>query len=348
MKKFTLLLFSFLFTIMVAKSQVKAIFVNDNSENQENSLIVYGLLEQYLGTLVYFDAIQNKRSPNYEELKPYNLVIWYCGSDEDDLYFWNGNYQDNPHLIEYLNNRGNLWSMGRGFLNARYIKPPRTFNDGTFLNDYLGIKGWLSESYTSDNGIGSPELALYNGTPLNTLTLKKIEWKSPPEPLVDGCGLVEGCYNAYIFAPAGYPLYGQPTAFYFPSTLFKNTTFTFDPVSMNSIGNLSTLLSDVLRFYEDILSDVDDFAEAQKSLKIFPNPAADILNIEFNYPGESTLKLSTLQGMILKQNIDAQANGSILKTQLSIGDLDDGVYLLSVETEDGVFNRKVIVKKNDF
>lgn len=136
--------------------------------------------------------------------------------------------------------------MGRGFLNARYIKPPITYISGSFLCDYLGINNWLSESSTSDNGSGSPDLAIYPTTPLNTLTLETIEWNVPFEPYVDGCGLVEGCYSAYVFAPEEYPLYGQLAAFYFSTPNFKNTTFTFNPAAISTTGILNILLIDVL------------------------------------------------------------------------------------------------------
>lgn len=325
-------------------SQVNAIFINDNSVSEENSLTVFGLLEQYLGTLTYFDAVQQQRSPDYSELKPYNLVIWYCGTDEDDLYFWNGNYKDNPNLIEYLNNKGNLWLMGRDFLNARYIKPPRNFQNGTFLYDYLGIEKWMSESYTSDNGTGDPELILSNGTLLNTLTLETLNWKTPPEPMVDGCGLITECYKAYIFGPSGYQLYGQPAAFYYPTSLFKNTTFTFDPAALDSKGNLSTLLSDVLRFYEDILSDIDDFAKAENKLKIFPIPTSDVLTINFDYQNSFSIKISTIQGNIVKEKKIDKANAGDQYIQINVKDLMNGIYLLTIETEDGTLNRKIVVE----
>jgi hypothetical protein len=345
MKKLILSFSFFLFGISIAQCQVKAIFVNDNSDNEENSLIVFGLLEQYLGTIAYFDAVQQERSPDYSELEPYNLVIWYCGTDEDELYFWDGDAQGNPNLTEFLNNKGNLWLMGRGFLNARYIKPPRTFNSGTFMYDYLGVNSWLSESATSDNGSGSPELARYPTTPLTTLTLETIEWNVPFEPYVDGCGLVEDCYNAYVFAPEEYPLYGQPTAFYFSTPNYKNTTFTFDPAAVSSTGILNILLIDVLRFYEDVLSDIDEIGLTKSNFSVYPNPASNFINVEFFYSGNSSLTISSPGGTVLTKKKLPNSNNGLINFVLPIQDFKDGIYLLSIETEDGILSRKFIVNK---
>ncbi len=268
MRKFTILLFVMLLGTLVSLGQITAMFVNDNSLDEESTELIYKLLEQNLGTLPYFDAIDSARSPSAAEMQDFNLVIWYCGADEDDLYFWNNNNQDNPNLEAYLNNGGSLWTIGSGFLNARFIKPPREFKSGTFIHDFLGVAKWSSETYTSDNGLGVPELASLSGSPVNTITLDIINWEDPPERFIDGCELVEGCSGVYVCAPNTYALHGEITAYYFPDSKFKNMTFTFDPAVMDSKGDISNVLSDILRFYEAILSDVDELSADQKNVII--------------------------------------------------------------------------------
>jgi len=345
MKKFLVIGIYFTFSILNLSGQITAIFVNDNTVDEESSLKVFTLIEQYLGTCAYFNATEEDRSPNFSELEPFNLVIWYCGTDEDDLYFWNGNYQDNPELSEYLDQGGNLWLMGRGFLNARYIKPPRNFNKDTFIYNYLGVSRWSSESYTSDNGMGAPELLRAYATLVNTLTLEKIEWEDPPEPMVDGCELIEGCHEAYYFGPGGYTLYGQPTAFYFHTSRNKNMTFTFDPYRMNSNGNLSTLLSDVLRFYEDILSDVGETGELIKSLKVYPIPADQVLNVDFIPTGSTLLRLLSARGEVVSEKLIIDSKGKLMQTQFDVRGLSNGIYLLSIENSVGKMGRKIVVSK---
>ena len=101
MKKFTLSLFIFLFISTIAFADVNALFVNDNSANESNTEMVFEVIEQYLGELTYFNAVASARSPVFFEMAEFNLVIWYCGLDEDDLYIWNDNYQDNPSNNPY-------------------------------------------------------------------------------------------------------------------------------------------------------------------------------------------------------------------------------------------------------
>jgi len=348
MKRLIFLLTFILFGTLFSTAQITAIFVNDNSVSEENTEIIFQIIEQYLGTLAYFDAVQNDRSPNYSELEPYNLVVWYCGIDEDDLYFWNDSFEDNPYLIEYLDNGGSLWMMGRGFLNARYIKPPRNYSDGTFLNDYLGINKWAVESFTSDNGLGVPSLIISPDNNINTLSLNILEWKNPPEPMVDGCKLVDGCSMAYIFAPGGYELYGESCAFYFPDKGFKNITFTFDPASLDSKGNASTLLSDVLSFYEDVLSSVDDIETIENSLKIFPNPSSGILNIEFEYSGETTIKLTDIVGNAVRERIMSGTQPGKVNARFQVGDLPSGIYFVRIENSTHSFSKKVMITESRF
>ena len=344
MRKITLLLFILLLGTIVSLGQITALFVNDNSIDEVNTETIYKLLEQNLGTLPYFDAVDSARSPRAAEMEPYKLVIWYCGADEDDLYIWNNNHQDNPFLMEYLDNGGSLWTIGSGFLNARYIKPPREFKDGTFLNDYLGVTKWSAETYTDDDGFGVPELVIKPGTPVNTLTLNIVNWEVPPERFVDCCELVEGCFGAYICGPNTYMFHGEITAFYY-SDNFENMTFTFDPYAMDSQGDMNVLLSDILRFYEEILSDVDETNGKIKSLKLYPNPALDILNIEFALIGEGKVLLIDILGNVLRQKYFSSTGNSLISTQLSVSDIPGGVYFLRVESPVGVISKSVVLAK---
>ena len=326
--------------------QLDAIFINDNSISEQNTEEIFQIIEQYLGTLDYFDAVEKERSPSYDELSAYNLVIWYSGKDDDDLYFWESGIKDNPELIEYLDNGGNLWTMGHGFLNSRYIKAPRTFEAGDFIYDYIGFNKWDAESYTDDNGIGVPSLIISPDNKINTLSLNILEWEDEqPEPFIDGCKMVDGCTPAYIFAPGGYELYGEAAAYYFSTGKFKNITFTFDPASIDSKGNTSTLLSDVLRFYEDILSDISENDLNNNSLKIYPNPAIDMLFVECRVETEITIELYDVTGQLVLKSQSEKPNQGKVKSEIDISSLPEGIYLVQIETNETTLSRKVIITK---
>ena len=339
------LYFFFTFVLIYSFStfaQLNALFVNDNSVNEADTELIYGILEQYLGTLDYFDAVENERSPNFAEMSHYKLVIWYCGSDEDGLYFWNGGFEDNPNLEEYLDFGGSLWLMGVDFLNARYIKPPREFSEGNFLFDYLGIEKWSVEAYTDDNGMGVPVLLVDTDSPADP-SLDSLNWENPPEPFVDGCKLLNGCYRTYRFGPAGYMLYGEPAAFYYPAQKFQNMTFTFDPARMDSKGNMSTLLSDILMFYEEILSGVEDITAAEGFIRLFPNPATDRINIEIESGRLLNVKLIDLVGNVRREKSLQHFNAINHQTSFKVDDLPGGIYFVRVETQARVYSKLAVI-----
>ena len=344
MKKHGFLLLISIIFFLPGFTQINALFVNDNSLNQEDSELMHGILEQYLGTLAYFDAVENERSPGFDEMSAYNLVIWYCSTDEENLYFWNGNFQDNEHLKEYLDFGGSLWLIGRDFLNARYIKPPRTYAAGSILFDYLGIDKWSAESQTDDNGQGVPVLLVENGSPVDP-SLDSLNWSSQTEPLVDGCQLVEGCYKTYKFGPTGYSLYGQAAAFYYPAKKFKNLTFTFDPVRMKSKGSIQVLLSDILIFYEEVLSGVESSYDPTPTIRIFPNPANSKINVELLSPHIERILIIDLLGNILKE-ISIEPNASYQRiSTIDVADLSEGIYFASFQNQDGMYSRKFVVTR---
>lgn len=344
MRKFTFFLIILLFGTLVSLGQITVMFVNDNSVNEANTETIYQLLEQNLGVLPYFDAVDSSRSPNYSELQSYDLIIWYCSNDEDDLYLWNDNNEDNPHLMEYLQNGGSLWLMGSGFLNARNIKPPRTYKSGTFLYDYLGVTKWSSETYTSDNGFGVPELVVKSGTPVNTITLDIINWEDPPEPMVDGCELAEGCSGIYIFGPNTYELHGEITAFYNAASQLENITFAFDPATMDAVGDMNNLLTDILRFYEEVLSGIGENNSDNNGLKIFPNPASAKINVAIELSGEVKVKLVDIVGNVLKEKITNSNSGSTL-TELSVSDLPGGVYFVRIENAATIISNTIVIAR---
>lgn len=72
---------------------------------------------------------------------------------------------------------------------------------------------------------------------------------------------------------------------------------------------------------------------AQAALKIFPNPATDIIYIDAVQRG--TFKIQDLRGAIIEQ-------GNLNGNSININNLTVGTYLLTVESEGGLFQSKVV------
>ena len=88
-----------------------------------------------------------------------------------------------------------------------------------------------------------------------------------------------------------------------------------------------------------------DENEFLNSLNVFPNPAENLLNVNFssNTPQNILLTISTITGQtIYKQQIDS-FTGAYSKT-IDLTDISKGIYLLKVVSEKGTVNKKVVIE----
>lgn len=83
--------------------------------------------------------------------------------------------------------------------------------------------------------------------------------------------------------------------------------------------------------------------QLDQTLKVFPNPASDVLNVAFGQTveGPVTLQLITLQGQTLTQQAFNSVSGT---ADLNISQLPKGIYLLNVQTQQGIVSRKIAVQ----
>ncbi len=87
---------------------------------------------------------------------------------------------------------------------------------------------------------------------------------------------------------------------------------------------------------DDILLDVNE-KSIHAPIKIYPNPAEDILHLEL--PLKSKVQIFNLNGQMVFDGAFAET-----KTQINLGDFMPGVYLLKVVSGEWVYNKKVVVK----
>ena len=75
--------------------------------------------------------------------------------------------------------------------------------------------------------------------------------------------------------------------------------------------------------------------EVVENLQVFPNPSADIFNIQgtLERPQDIQLKVLNVQGQVVQQQ--TLNNTTQLNTQVSLADLPDGFYFLQLQFEDG-------------
>ena len=82
-------------------------------------------------------------------------------------------------------------------------------------------------------------------------------------------------------------------------------------------------------------------AAAQNDLKIYPNPASDIINISSGQAPERVEVLDVSGKKVQTLNND----GKVKELSLNISSLPEGLYVLKVYTENGVTSSKVMIKR---
>jgi hypothetical protein len=80
------------------------------------------------------------------------------------------------------------------------------------------------------------------------------------------------------------------------------------------------------------------------SLAVYPNPATSEINLRFETKGQrSTLRIFDLTG---KKLLEAPIQGQgIINDQLSVDNLSDGLYIISLQTAEGISNSRLVIKR---
>ncbi len=73
------------------------------------------------------------------------------------------------------------------------------------------------------------------------------------------------------------------------------------------------------------------------NLKIYPNPASDVLNVSFNTDGEESIQLRILDlnGKIIKSGMSLDGSG-FFEDQLNLDSISKGIYLLEIATSKSI------------
>lgn len=100
----------------------------------------------------------------------------------------------------------------------------------------------------------------------------------------------------------------------------------FDPI----VGNCMT-------------SALGDELSEQEKVNIYPNPARDYANVELNLVGNTKIEIMNLLGSVVYQQ-EVQLAGET-NIAVFVGELPDGMYLLSVNNDLQYFTRKFTIQK---
>jgi hypothetical protein len=135
-----------------------------------------------------------------------------------------------------------------------------------------------------------------------------------------------------------------------PELIFEGET--------NQIGDLSECMGGVLHLplsnlyhYRDDETEIEffecnttvstnDVADDRTSLSLFPNPAKDVVTIEAKGDRQQRLQVTIydMRGVLLKQYVNVMSG-----TQLILGKTTKGIYMIRVESENGISTQKLVL-----
>jgi hypothetical protein len=310
-------------------AQNSILFVNDNAINPDNTVIIQNALDQTMFGYEVFDAVSENRAPNFSEMAPYSLVIWYTGTDGVARFFWNANDTDNTDLMFYLAEGGSLWVMGNDFLFDRYGSS-YDFSAGEFVYDYLGIDNYFGQSYVDDGGLGVPQLDLVAGQTVSTLD--PILWSFATLWYADACIPLANAQSIYNMGPDSYVLSGYSSAVLYNTPTHNTLSFFFDPALMDTDENRETLFTDVIDYF--LLLNGTENQEIPTQFSVYPNPVvqgeAAWLQINKNeFIGENIRIYDASGRLMFSQEI---TNAKTTKINLPANDMLPGVYFIISET----------------
>ncbi|MBT8255651.1 MAG: T9SS type A sorting domain-containing protein, partial [Bacteroidia bacterium] len=93
----------------------------------------------------------------------------------------------------------------------------------------------------------------------------------------------------------------------------------------------------ILKIQGEILgtNDVDSF-----EVRIYPNPAQDVVNLEIIGDSIQSLRLSDLKGSLLFSKEDLNSSSA----QIDIKSLAAGIYLVRIQSETGTVVKKLVIQ----
>jgi hypothetical protein len=115
--------------------------------------------------------------------------------------------------------------------------------------------------------------------------------------------------------------------------------FHVSPAFAGDIGTYLLKLSNITRTTSSLGTAIVNLNE----VKIYPEPASDILNIDLSNTGATGVTATLLDMQGRKINSMDAANQQLITMPLN--SVASGMYLLQLSTDAGTINKKIIVKK---
>ncbi|MEM1220129.1 MAG: T9SS type A sorting domain-containing protein [Bacteroidota bacterium] len=347
MRKFLLAL-SLFFGLQIALiGQVSVLFVDDSADLYMNAETFAANFDGIAESVTYYDCILEGASPTAMMMAEYDLVVWYAGASGIDLYFWNASDQDNPEIASYLDNGGQLWLTGNDILFDRYgsFSDPISFDQGTFVYDYLGVSSFDLETYTSDDETGLPFAIPDENSSIENLPI--LNWIFSTLWYVDGVSIRPEAETIYLMGDDAYVFADTVCGLAYDNGTSKVATFFFDMGLVADDMQSQSTITAMLEYFTPEPSSTVEIAE-EDAFTTSPNPAnreTDI-NIELDLEQGASGQISVwnihgqkMTDLSPRSWLPAGAHTFTWKPQVPAG-----TYLVQLELEGKVSTQVIVIE----
>jgi len=335
-------------------SSYSVLLVDDNAKSSTESATISTALTNagFPNATYMIDSV----APSFDDLKAYDMVIWYTANDGVNLYLWDetdtvSGVKFNSALQQFIDSAGVVWVDGLDFLYDIYGSAPKDFAAGDFVYDVMGIEKYVAQSHADDS------LASYVGCPMmlqtsnNTFnTLDTIQWKWSSIWYADALDITSEATALYEMGPADYDFAGKVSALYRYNVITSS-------IRMASIGDGSALDQDDLdlligsmvtaaengSFPAPPPVGIKNYIEINSSVNIYPNPATDYVTISFTAINKlADIKVYDITG---KQLINKTVDANVGSYRMNLSELNRGIYFVQVAIGNTTTTKKLSLVK---
>ena len=182
------------------------LLVNDNNYGATRYLNIETALVSNANNYDIYNTVTTSDAPDIATLNDYEAVIWYTGNDGVGLYLWDetdpNDYKFNEALIQYIDNGGLVWVQGLDFLYDVFSGAPDTFEEGSFVYDYMGIQEYHAQSWGDDGNTGMVQMDVVPDNGIFSIT--PVSWTYSELHYADALAHTSDAYPLYSMGPAGY------------------------------------------------------------------------------------------------------------------------------------------------
>ncbi|MBI5542134.1 MAG: fibronectin type III domain-containing protein [Bacteroidia bacterium] len=293
------------------------------------------------GTYTSYSSIVSFTTADGSSILATNLAVSGTPSANAATLIWNGSGADSYQIQYYINGTTNYLTqtatnspttLNSLQPNTSYNCRIRTFSGGVYSN-YSSVVSFTTANGTS---ILATNLSVVGSPTTTTCTLS---W--------DGSGATS---YQIIYYKAGTTIYKFKSSTSSPATLTAleaNTTYNcrIRTYSGGTYSNYSPILSFTTASTAKSYTELTESTMTLFDINTYPNPATDVINLDFNSEKEGLINLSiyNINGMLCETTIIENSVGQN-HFLFKINNLSSGIYFMILSKNDFSYKTKLIVQ----